>query len=483
MKNFKILSCVGLCLIALCMRVQGQARPNILILLTDDQRYNTIRALGNNEVFTPNMDQLVHQGTAFVQAHIMGGMSGAICCPSRAMLMSSRSLFRLRSDGKYIPETDKTFPELFRENGYQTFATGKWHQDKQSFNRSFAKGDNIFFGGMVAKKHDQYNPTLHHYDSTGVYNQPFEGEGFTSYNFANAAIDFLKGSQLSEKPFLMYVAFTSPHDPRTPPEEYGHRYDMKDVSLPVSFAAKHPFDNGELYIRDEMLLPFPRTEVAVKSELAKYYGMVSEVDYQIGRIITELKRTGRYDNTIIILASDNGLAVGDHGLLGKQNPYESAIRVPLVFAGPGIPQDRKSDGIVYLNDIYPTLCTMAQLSIPSTVEGTSIHEAFNKLKRFEGRDQAFFAYSNIQRAIVRNGYKMILYNVKGKETVQLFNLKDDPNELHDLAQTGCCSAIIKKLRLDLKEEMGSLGDFGHIDQAGWGYPEKMEKKDWEKLNP
>ena len=133
-------------------KLRAQARPdnkpNILVIITDDQRYQTIHAMGNNEVVTPNMDKLVNEGTAFTEAHIMGGLSGAICCPSRAMIMSSRSLFHLHKDGVYIPAGDSTFPEIFRNNGYATFETGKWHQDKASFMRSFTTGDNIFFGGM-----------------------------------------------------------------------------------------------------------------------------------------------------------------------------------------------------------------------------------------------------------------------------------------------------------------------------------------------
>ena len=124
-------------------------RPNVIVIIADDQQYRTIHALNNPEIVTPNMDRLVREGTAFTQAHIQGGLSGAICCPSRAMLMTGRDLFTLHRDGGYVPPSDTTFPELFRSNGYSTFATGKWHQDKACFNRSFGWGENIFFGGML----------------------------------------------------------------------------------------------------------------------------------------------------------------------------------------------------------------------------------------------------------------------------------------------------------------------------------------------
>lgn len=457
-------------------------RPNILVIITDDQRYQTIHAMGNNEIITPNMDKLVNEGTVFTQAHIMGGLSGAICCPSRAMIMSSRSLFHLHKDGEYIPASDSTFPELFRNNGYTTFETGKWHQDKESFMRSFTKGDNIFFGGMnPPQTGGQYRPRLYHYDSTGQYKEPFWGSTFSSVYFADAAVNFLKTERENKQPFLMYVAFTSPHDPRTPPTWYGHSYHTNDVSLPANYLPEHPFDNGELKIRDETLLPFPRTKDAVRTEVAKYYGMISEVDYQIGRILKMLKETGKDKNTIIVFAGDNGLAVGGHGLLGKQNPYECSMRVPLIFGGPGIPKGKRVNGLVYLNDIYPALCNLAGLHIPATVEGKSMVSAFGK-NNFPGREKVFFAYLNLQRAIVQNGFKLIRYNVNGQSHTQLFNLNTDYLEMHNLADENKFQNKVETMTSLLNKTMKQLNDFCDMDKPGWGHPQKWTHADVIKLN-
>ncbi|MBW7893340.1 MAG: sulfatase-like hydrolase/transferase, partial [Chitinophagaceae bacterium] len=353
-----------------------------------------------------------------------------------AQLLSGRSLYHLRKDGAYIPGSDITFPELFRHNGYKTFATGKWHQDHASFNRSFDTADNILFAGMnPLQSGGQFRPKLNHYDSTGAYNQPFWGDHFSSVYFADAAVDFLKKNRDSDQPLLMYVSFSSPHDPRTAPTWYGHSYAPSDVSLPGSFRPTPKIDNGELYVRDEMLLPYPRTEEAVKIELATYYSMVSEVDFQIGRIIDELKRAGKYENTVIVFAGDNGLNVGDHGLLGKQNCYEAAIRVPLIFSGKGIAKNRKMDQLVYLNDIYPTLCELVNIPIPKTVESVSLKKALgHQPANFGGRDHVYFSYINLQRAFVKDGFKLIQYNVNGNHPVELFDLNNDPDELINLAE-------------------------------------------------
>jgi len=462
---------------------QRRERPNVLVIVTDDQRYNTIHALGNPDIVTPNMDQLVHNGTAFTEAHIMGGLSGAICCPSRAMIMTGKSLFHLEQGGKFIAQGDVTFPELFKNNGYITFATGKWHQDKACFNRSFSAGENILLGGMnPPATGGQYRPQLHHYDSTGKYEHPFWGDHFSSIYFADAAVDFLNRQKDSEQPFLMYVAFSSPHDPRTPPTWYGHSYTPDQLPLPASFRTEPAFDNGELYIRDEMLLPYPRTEIGIRTELAKYYSMVSEVDYQIGRVIDALKKTGRYDNTIIVFAGDNGLSVGDHALLGKQNCYESSIRIPLIFTGPGIPKNKRVDQLVYLNDIFPTLCTLTDQQVPSSVESSSLKEAFTD-DSFKGRDHVFFAYLNLQRAIVQDGFKLICYNVKGQYRNELFNLKSDPDELYDLSANPKYASRIAGLKKVLTKSLNEKGDHCNLDQPGWGYPQKWTSKDVDRLEP
>ncbi|MDR1876836.1 MAG: sulfatase-like hydrolase/transferase [Flavobacteriaceae bacterium] len=475
--------CYGLSLFCACSIITGKAQttsqkkqkpPNVLFLLTDDQSYNTIHALGNSNVVTPNMDRLVQIGTSFTQNHVMGGMQGAISMPSRAMLLTGMYSQHLHRDGQVIPESDKTFPELFRENGYQTFATGKWHSDKASFNRSFSTGADIFFGGMVQYETDgHFRPFLHDYDPDGKYENGIFRTKFSSVCYADASIDFIKNNRDKDKPFLMYVAFNSPHDPRTPPPAYGHKYNAKDIPLPLNFLSRHPFDNGELGVRDEIFLPLPRTPEMIKKEIALYYGMISEVDTQIGRIIEALEKSGEYDNTIIVFTSDNGLAVGQHGLLGKQNLYEHSVKTPLVIAGPDIPKNEQNNAFSYLLDLYPTLCELTGIKYPATIDGKSLKTAILE-KTPKGRDHIFLSYINIQRAIKKDNYKLIRYNVAGNaERVQLFDLKKDPLEQDNLADAPTYKAKVEELTLLLNREMRTLGDFCDLSKPGWGYPQKL----------
>lgn len=468
----------------------NEKRPNILFLLTDDQNFQTIHALGNREIDTPNMDCLVKNGTVFTETHVMGGLNGAISQPSRAMLLTGRGLMDVHRNGSYIPESEKTFPEWFREAGYITFGTGKWHSDKASFNRSFCCGENIFFGGMHNPGKDgklgHRRPELTHYDSTGVYSNTFRPKmsdnAFSSELFADAAIEFISSRQDGDAPFLAYVAFTSPHDPRNVLPDYGKHYAGSEISLPDNFLPQHPFDNGDLYERDEKLLSLPRNPEEVKQERAYYYSMVNEVDVQIGRVIEALKKTGEYDNTIIVFAADNGLAVGAHGLLGKQNLYEESVKVPLVICGPGLPKHQKRDSYNYLYDIFPTLCDLTGLDIPKTVKGVSLLPAL-KSNKVRTRDNVLLTYMNLQRAIKKDGYKLILYNVNGERYPQLFNLKKDPYEKTNLYGDPKYKEIQDKLTELLYSEMIAAGDFCDPAKPDWGFPVKITADDIRVVKP
>ncbi|NIG55789.1 sulfatase-like hydrolase/transferase [Chitinophaga sp. Cy-1792] len=472
----------ALAFLCLATGLQAQSkRYNVLVLFTDDQRFSTIHALNNPDIITPNMDQLLKSGTCFTQAHIMGSLGGAVCAPSRAMLLSSRSVFHVHQDGGVIPPADITFPEYFRANGYQTFETGKWHSDYASFNRSFGTGENIFFGGMHTEKEGGHiSPKLTHYDTTGAYKQRFQGEKFSSVMYADAAVQFLQ--QQHTAPFLMYVAFTAPHDPRTPPAEYLSKYDTSKIPLPANFMTRHPFNNGEMDVRDEVLLGFPRNRDSVKMEIAKYYAMITEVDHEIGRVMDALRKSGQLENTIIVFAGDNGLAVGQHGLLGKQNLYDHSMRVPLIIAGPGIPANKRINAYCYLNDVFPTLCDLNHLSTPASVEGQSLAKAFSS-NNFKGRKEIFTTYSNLQRAITIDSMKYILYNVNGAHPEQLFDLHNDPLEQHNLAAAPRYQQQVAAMRSKLFETMKFYNDFCDPTKPGWGYPEKLKWADALKINP
>jgi arylsulfatase A-like enzyme len=450
------------------------ARPNILFLFTDDQRFDTLQALNNPAVKTPNLDRLVREGTAFTHAHIMGGTVPAVCAPSRAMLLTGQTLFhvdesivrpRKGEEERRSPKPFHLFPEEFRKAGYRTFGTGKWHNGPALYARCFDDGGKILFGGMS----DHLKVPIAEFDPSGQYPQQARGVGdrFSSEMFSDAAIDFLRQQQ-GDQPFLCYVAYTSPHDPRMAPADYVAMYPPQDVELPANFLPEHPFDNGEMRIRDEMLGPFPRTREVVQREIAGYYAMISEVDAQIGRVLDALEAGGQAANTIVVFAGDNGLAVGQHGLLGKQNMYEHSIRVPLVMKGPGIPAGQTRDALVYLYDLFPTLCECAGLPIPPTVEGASLLPLVTDGQ--ELRSSVFVAYRDFQRCVKTREWKLVLHHVKGVETAQLFHLAEDPQELRNLAGEAAHAGKVAELRAELMAWMQRVEDPLDISKPDWGRP-------------
>ena len=230
--------------------------PNILLTIADDQRFDTIAALGNAVIQTPCFDRMTRDGLAFTCAHHMGSAIPAVCAPSRAMLLSGRSLFHLPDaliHGGVEENPVPLLPQMLRENGYRTYGVGKWHNGKPAFARSFDGGAAIFFGGMC----EHTAVPVHDFDPSGEYSDSGcrISKKFSTELFADAAIEFLENDQ-SDEPFFLFVAFTAPHDPRTPPPEYSALYPPERMPLAPNFLPCHPFDNGELQIRDELLESF-----------------------------------------------------------------------------------------------------------------------------------------------------------------------------------------------------------------------------------
>lgn len=442
-----------------------QKRPNLVVLLTDDQRFDTVRAFGHPDVQTPNMDRLVREGTAFTQAMIMGGMVSAVCAPSRGMLLTGQSLFHVHDnliDPNEFPGRLRRpynfFPEELRKAGYHTHLVGKWHLGSDAarhINRCFDSAAAIFPNGM--SDHDKV-PYMD-FDPTGKYPKSSlkVGNEFSSELFAGSAMQFLRSRQGQQQPFLLYVAFTAPHDPRMPPRRFAELYNPGKLRMPRNFMPEHPFDIGNLRIRDEVLAPHPRTEPIVRQHMADYYGMISEVDHEIGRVLDTLDQTGLRSNTVIVYAADNGLAVGQHGLMGKQNMYDHSIRIPLVFAGPGIPAGKKVNSLRYSIDVAPTLLEAAGVPIPNTVEGVSLWPEIHRRAQ-PPRDCVVAAHRHWMRALRTNEHKLIEYRVDGKRTTQLFNLRRDPWEMQNLAAEVRYTPLRKDMQKKLRQELRRIDE-------------------------
>ncbi|WZO98216.1 sulfatase-like hydrolase/transferase [Isosphaeraceae bacterium EP7] len=426
--------------------VPEKARPNVLFLFSDDQRADTVAALGNAHIRTPNVDALVARGTSLNRAYCMGSPHGAVCAPSRAMLMSGRGLFHVKED----LDGQATWPQAFGKAGYSTFATGKWHNQAPSLLKSFQAGKALFLGGMG----DPYHlPVQDISPEHTLVNKRFTGEHSVKV-FADAASEFL-AAQDGKVPFVCYVAFNFPHDPRVAPLAYRDRYDEATLPLPANYLPVHPFDNGDMAGRDERLAPWPRTPELIQHHLADYYASIEFVDAQVGRILGALKASGQLENTLIVYASDHGLAIGSHGLMGKQSLYDHSMHSPVILAGPGIPQGKRIDALTYLYDLFPTLGELAGVSGPEGSEGLSLVPVLEGREPTR-RNSIFTAFAKVQRAVRDDRWKLIAYTQVNKS--QLFDLQADPSELQDLSADPSHADDLARMTALLVDSQARAGD-------------------------
>jgi arylsulfatase A-like enzyme len=442
-----------LCLTAAVQGAEGTRPPNVVFLLSDDQRPDTIAALGNPVIQTPNLDRLARAGTTFLRAV----SPNPLCHPSRAEILSGCTGFRNGILPGFSNELDPTlvlWPDTMRRAGYLTWYTGKWHTPGRPTTRGYDESQGMFaLGGPTQPpRFDTKGRPITGY--VGAVFQSDDGRTFpelgvgltaeTPARIADAAIGFIR--RKPDHPFFLHVNFTAPHDPLIPRPELLARYQPETLPLPANFLPEHPFDHGNLRGRDELLWPWPRTPAIVRDELALYYAMISELDTQIGRILAVLEDTSQLEHTIIIFTSDQGLAIGSHGLRGKQNMYEHTIGTPLIIAGPGLPRDRRVRAPIYLRDLYPTICELIGISVPGCVEGQSLAGVLRGGPD-EGRPLVYGYYMDTERMVRGDRWKLIGYPKIGRE--QLFDLEADPLERNDVSTDPRHKATLEALRAEL----------------------------------
>ena len=445
----------------------GQARPNFLFLFSDDQTYRALGLLGELEVKTPNLDRLATRGMLFTHCFYQGGWSGAVCIPSRTMLNTGRTLWQCRGRGEQgVAEGAELWGETLEKAGYDTFMAGKWHLPDSALQRSF-KSLGPLTGGFLPSTTNggsaYYRPAPGNPwrpDDPKWKGHWLEVNGRTvhsSVRISDAAIDYLRTTATtSTNPFFMYVAFNAPHDPRQSPTEFLAMYPPDKLKLPPNFLPKHPFCIEEnFYGRDETLAPYPRTPEIVRVHLQEYYALITHLDAQIGRVLAALEASGRVGNTIVIFTSDQGLAVGQHGLLGKQNLYDHSLRMPFIVAGPGIPKGKRCEALFYLPSLFATTCEMAGVPVPESVQFPSLVPLITGTKK-QMYEALYAAFLDRQRAIRTVRWKLI--RTPAEKQVQLFDVERDPWEMHNLAGNPKHAATRVMLDAQLRELMRELKD-------------------------
>ena len=458
--------------LGMALAVAVEAKPNILFIFADDQCYDSIAALGNAEVETPNLDQLVREGTSFTNAYNMGAWNGAVCMASRTMILTGRSLWHAealipKKEVTGLIERGETWPQLLKGAGYGTYFAGKWHTSVPP-EKIFDEVRNKRPGMPNQTKVGYRRPRADGSDPWDATDPKFGGFWKGGKHWSEVLADdaelFFEEAAEKEEPFFFYLAFNAPHDPRQAPQEYLDRYPADGMKVPASFLPQYPHmnamgllgKNGKSVLRDENLAPLPRNEHMVQVHRREYYALISHMDTQIGRILAALEASGERENTMIIFSADHGLAVGEHGLLGKQNMYEHSVKPPLVLVGPGIPANEKREGLVHLQDVLATTLELAEVEKPEFVEFESLLPQAKGAPDAKGREWMIGSYINAQRMIRVGDEKLIVYPKSG--TVRFFNLKNDPHEMADLAGEESQKERMEELLEKMKKELKELGD-------------------------
>jgi arylsulfatase A-like enzyme len=432
----------------------------VLLIVSDDQRPDTIRALGNAVIHTPRLDALVREGTVFTRAV----SPNPICVASRREILTGCSGLRrgVADFGGRLQPDQIPWPRVMREAGYHTWYVGKWHSQGRPSLWGYEESAGLFAGGgrQPAAVDHAGRPVTGYVgwvlQTEAGQTFPEQGVGLTpdlSRRLADAAIGLLQ--RRPQEPFFLHVNFTAPHDPLLIPPGYENRYDPARMPLPANFLPEHPFDHGNLHGRDEELFAWPRTPAEVRRELAAYYAVISHMDEQIGRLLDVLAATDQDANTLVIFTSDQGLAIGSHGLRGKQNMYEHTVGVPLVMRGPGILRGARRSAQCYLRDLYPTVLELAGIPIPENVQARSLVPVLRGQAE-EVYPEISGYFGDMQRMVRTDRWKLVWYPQIRR--CQLFDLPADPYELHDLAGDPAHAAIMAELQAKLAAWQTAVGD-------------------------
>lgn len=434
MKELKSITFILLCLLLFSCQKEATKQPNFLFILVDDQSAFDLKLYDDNSILeTPNIDKLAKGGMVFESAYHMGSMNGAVCTPSRHMIMSGRTVWNLPKSAGNMPQYNcpdslqlQTIGAVFNRAGYNTMRTCKKGNSFAAANQQFTViHDATKRGGTEESGSAWHGQQVLNYLNTREANQ-------------------------NKEPFFIYFGFSHPHDERNGRPELLAKYgatnhkdkeslpaaNPKQPEVPVNYLPEHPFFHGHPALRDEERVPgvWKNRDVnTIRNEQGREFACSENIDIQIGKVLKKLEEMGELDNTYIVYTADHGIAIGRHGLMGKQNLYEHCWRVPFIVNGPRIKAGTRVEGNIYLLDVLPTLCELAGIEIPETVQGKSFKSVLES-KQESVRDVMYGVYAGGTkpgiRTIKKGDWKLIKYDMMDgavRET-QLFNLAENPYE-------------------------------------------------------
>lgn len=459
-------------------------RPNILWYCTDQQRHDTIRAFGNDQIHTPNLDRFAASGVGFNKAYCQA----PICTPSRASMLTGRypAATQVHRNGNaHFPDSEKLVTRILADAGYDCGLIGKLHlagaehtieprtdDGYRLFEWSHHPRPNIEGNRYADWLRDEKgeDPEKLFKSLNAAYDIGLDTELHQTTWCSEMAIQFI--NEKRDCPWMLSINPFAPHPPMFPPKEYLDRYTPSELDYPIfqesDIVHQKSFRNIDQQTIDatDPRLPPPKHHDTSDPDIqamgsappesydaqlmkACYYAEISLVDDQFGRIIDHLGAIGELDNTIIVFHSDHGEMLGDHGLLYKGcRFFEGLVHVPMIFAGPGIRQNIRSNAMVELVDIAPTLLQAVNIDIPYFMQGTSLLPLLSgDVEVDRHKSHVFCEYHDAMAAgtVNTNGrefdashgtmyfdgrYKLCVYH--GHSIGELYDLESDPNEFNNL---------------------------------------------------
>ena len=432
-------------------RAVGRQAPNILLIMTDDQGYGDFGFTGNPHVKTPNIDQLAARSTRLTNYH-----NSPVCAPTRASLLTGRyhqrtGVHDTYNGGAIMAAGETTLAEILSRNGYQTGIVGKWHlgdnypfrPSDQGFQYSLVHG-----GGGVGQPGDFYENFIRtdssYFNTTlSENNRKVQRQGYCTDVFTDQALEFLKEKKAA--PFFLYVSYNAPHTPLQLPKKYENMY--KDLAFDTETDRQEGKAWAKMTDND-------------KAAARKVYGMATNIDDNVGRILAELKKLGLEENTIVIFLTDNGnqqlrFNTGFRGLKGSA--WEGGTRVPFLISGAGLfEQNKDVNALLAHIDVVPTLLEAAKIPLPASIKT----DGRSALKTIQGKPAAPRTFYNSwnrgwpepyrNAAFYQNNYKLVASNADGDDldTFGLFDLEKDPFEQNNLVQSQPALARQLKKGLD-----------------------------------
>ena len=444
--------------------LSSERRPNIVFIMTDQQRYDTVRAFGFAHVDTPNLDRLAQEGTWFSHCYA----TGASCVPSRASLFNGlypHTLGVLDNASTWR----RSWVERLAAVGYTCASIGKMHTQPmdapagfhhrlvvENKDRSMAKRGRDFVDAwdeaLQAAGHPKpglpsYRLLPDYADRMGAYDWPLPEAMHADAFVGRSSVEWIGNRAGTQEPFFLQVGFPGPHPPYDPPPQWSALYEFRDLPiLPVMDADLDGQPPPFVALRDKHAhghhdaAPHQiRAGAALRRrQRAHYLGNVSLIDQQVGRIMEALTHCGKVNDTVIVFTSDHGDCLGDHGHLQKWNFYEQSIRVPLIVSAPGLLTGRgEVSSLVQCFDVVPALLTMAGIEAPTWFETRTLLPALHG-QPFPGRDAVYseqgrdvvFQFADFVSMVRTQRWKLVHF--MGEHFGQLFDLDQDPLENQDL---------------------------------------------------